>query len=85
MGTNIWDCQIFLDCVQNCFTWIFTRGGCLHYLGRGVRIHVFIVAKICTGAALYLIVISGQVKMRIGDEIIELQTGNYVAIPNDTP
>lgn len=33
----------------------------------------------------YLIVISGKAKMRIGDEIIELQAGNYVAIPNNTP
>ncbi len=33
----------------------------------------------------YLIVISGIATMRIGDEIIELQTGEYVAIPNNIP
>lgn len=33
----------------------------------------------------YLIVISGKATMRIGDEIMELQTGDYVAIPNNTP
>lgn len=33
----------------------------------------------------YLIVISGKATMRIGDEIIELQDGDYVAIPSNTP
>lgn len=33
----------------------------------------------------YLIVISGKAIMRIGDEIVELQQGDYVAIPNNIP
>lgn len=33
----------------------------------------------------YLIVISGKATVRIGDEIIELQAGDYVAITNNTP
>ncbi|MBI3289797.1 cupin domain-containing protein [Candidatus Microgenomates bacterium] len=33
----------------------------------------------------YLIVISGKAKMRVGDYIVELKQGDYVAVPNNTP
>lgn len=33
----------------------------------------------------YLIVESGKATVRIGDETLELQKGDYVAIPNNTP
>ena len=33
----------------------------------------------------YLIVVSGKINIRIGDDVVELNEGDYVKIPSNTP